>query len=226
MISAKWQSAKCKKRRTGPLGIPLCSCSILHFALSLGLCRVGSLRHLILHGLLAERKGDLGTAAGGLSEGTVGAGPRDALDVYRDLAQLNLRTGHTEAALHAAMRVRDLAPTESSSFLFLGHVYVARGDLAMAAQECEKALELDPENTKALENLANYYSTLNPQKALDYYKRYLAIDPEDAEIYFQMGFLYTKKKTIPWPKPSCRLQKIDRPGSSSGGFPSGPGRTL
>lgn len=144
-----------------------------------------------LHGLLAERKGDLSTAALDYQK-AVELDP-DALEVYRDLAQLDLRTGHTEAALHAAQRVRDLAPAESSSFLFLGHVYVARGDLAMAAQEYEKALELDPQNEKALENLANYYSNINPKKALSYYKRYLEIEPDDAEIYFQMGFLYQKQ---------------------------------
>ena len=147
-----------------------------------------------LHGLLAERKGDLGAATADYQK-AVELDP-DALEVYRDLAQLNLRTGHTEAALHAAQRVRDLAPAESSSFLFLGHVYVARGDLALAAQEYEKALELDPENLKALENLANYYSTLNPKKALDYYKRYLTLEPDDAEIYFQMGFLHQKEGDI------------------------------
>jgi len=148
-----------------------------------------------LHGLLAERKGDLTTALSDYQK-AVDLDPQ-ALEIYRDLAQLNLRTGHTEAALHAAQHVRDLAPTESSSFLFLGHVYVARGDLAMAAQEYEKALELDPQNLKALENLGNYYSAINTRKALEYYSRYLVIEPDDAEIYFQMGFLYQKDGDLP-----------------------------
>src|SRR5258708_3985369 len=148
-----------------------------------------------LHGLLAERKGGLATALSDYQK-AVELDPQ-ALEVYRDLAQLNLRTGHTEAALHAAQHVRDLAPTESSSFLFLGHVYVARGDLAFAAQEYEKALELDPQNLKALENLGNYYSAINNKKALEYYKRYPEIEPHDAEIYFQMGFLHQKNGDTP-----------------------------
>src|SRR5260221_14622074 len=82
-----------------------------------------------LHGLLAERKGDMATALADYQK-AVELDPQ-AIEVYRDLAQLNLRTGRTDAALRAAQRVRDLAPTESSSFLFLGHVYVARGDLAL-----------------------------------------------------------------------------------------------
>lgn len=147
-----------------------------------------------LHGLLSERKGDLTTALSDYQKATE-IDPQ-ALEVYRDLAQLNLRTGHTEAALHAALRVRDLAPAQSSSFLFLGHVYVARGELAMAAQEYEKALELDPQNLKALENLANYYSAINARKALEYYNKYLEVDPDDAEIYFQMGFLYQKEGDV------------------------------
>src|SRR6266513_842647 len=126
----------------------------LLFALLFLLCRHASasseLYTRYLHGLLAERAGDLSTALSDY-EKVVQLDP-SALEVYRDLAQLNLRTGHTEAALRAAQRVKDLAPTESSSFLFLGHVYVAHGDLAMAAQEYAKALQLDPNNLKALEN--------------------------------------------------------------------------
>src|SRR4051812_2422484 len=120
-----------------------------------------------LHGLLAERKGDLGTALSDYEQ-AVELDPQ-ALEVYRDLAQLNLRTGHTEAALHAAQRVRDLAPTESSSFLFLGHVYVARGDLGLAAEEYEKALKIDPENFKALVELGHYYAAISTPNARAYH---------------------------------------------------------
>ena len=148
-----------------------------------------------LHGLLAERKGDFVTALSDYQK-AADLDPQ-AIEVYRDLAQLNLRTGRTDAALRAAQRVRDLAPAQSSSFLFLGHVHVARGDLAMAAQEYEKALELDPRNLKALENLGNYYSSINAKKAIEYYKRYLDISPKEAEIYFQMGFIHQKGGDTP-----------------------------
>jgi len=63
-----------------------------------------------LTGLLAERSGDLATAVSDY-EKVVQQDPA-ALEVYRDLAQLNLRTGHTEAALHAARAGQRLAPTE------------------------------------------------------------------------------------------------------------------
>ena len=48
-----------------------------------------------LHGLLAERKGDLATALADYEKAA--AMDPQALEVYRDLAQLNLRTGRTEA---------------------------------------------------------------------------------------------------------------------------------
>jgi tetratricopeptide (TPR) repeat protein len=143
-----------------------------------------------LHGLLAERKGDLATALSDYRKAV--ELDANATEVYRDLAQLNLRTGRTEDALHAAQRVRDLAPKEASSFLFLGHVHFARGDLSMAAQAYEKALQLEPKNLRALENLGDYYARSNPKKAMEYYKRYLDIEPRDAEIYFQMGTLNQK----------------------------------
>lgn len=148
-----------------------------------------------LHGLLAERKGDFTTALSDYQK-AVELDPQ-ATEVFRDLAELNLRTGRTDAALRAAQHVRDLAPSQSSSFLFLGHVHVARGNLALAAQEYEKALELDPQNLKALENLGSYYSSINGKKSLDYYERYLKIEPEDPEIHFQLGFIHQKLGDTP-----------------------------
>ena len=147
-----------------------------------------------VRGLMAERAGDLKTALKEYQK-VVAEDPR-ALEVFKDIAQLSLRTGRTEDALRAAEHAKDLAPDDPESHLFLGDVYVARGDLSKAVQEFEKTLQLDPENLRAMENLGNYYSAFDVNRALEYYNKYLVLSPREAEIYFQIGFLYEKNNNI------------------------------
>ena len=144
-----------------------------------------------LRGLVEERAGNTGPALEAY-EKVVQEDPQ-ALEAFRDIAQLRLRMGQPDAALKAAERVKELAPADPSSFLFLGNVYVAQGDLAKAAEAYESVLKLDPANLRALENLGNYYAILDPDKAIAYYQRYLDVDPRDADIYFQMALVYQKR---------------------------------
>ncbi|MFA5975769.1 MAG: tetratricopeptide repeat protein [Elusimicrobiota bacterium] len=143
-----------------------------------------------VRGLAEERAGNIAKALEAY-EKVVQQDPQ-ALEVYRDIAQLNLRLGRLDAALQAAEKVKNLAPNDPSSFLFLGNIRVAQGNLAKAAEAFEKALQLDPGNLQALESLGNYYSVLDADKALGYYQRILVINPNDAETYFQMGVLHQK----------------------------------
>jgi tetratricopeptide (TPR) repeat protein len=143
-----------------------------------------------LRGLIEERAGHGAQALEAYQE-VVKQDPQ-AIEVFRDIAQLSLRMGRPEAALKAAERVRELAPKDPASFIFIGNVQVAQGNLAKAAEAYEQALKLDPQNLNALENLGNYYSILDPQKALVYYHKYLDIQPGEAEVYFQIGQLEQK----------------------------------
>lgn len=143
-----------------------------------------------LRGLSEERAGHI-TKALDAYERVVQQDPQ-ALEVFRDIAQLHLRLGHPEEALKAAERVKELAPKDPASYLFLGNVRVAQGNLAKAAEAYEEALKLDPQNLRAMENLGNYYAILDPTKALSHYQRYLDTDPNEPEIYFQMGLIHQK----------------------------------
>lgn len=161
-----------------------------------------------LQGLLEERAGHPAKALEAY-EKVVQEDPQ-ALEAFRDIAELRLRMGQPEAALRAAERVQALAPGDPTSFLFLGNVLVAQGDLAKAAEAYEKALKLDPKNLRALENLGNYYAILDPDRALGFYERYIEIDPRDADIYFQMALVHQKRgnlaKALPLYKQSLDLE--------------------
>lgn len=143
-----------------------------------------------LRGMLEERAGNLNKAIVSY-EKAVQQDP-EAIEVFRALAQVNLRLGQAEPALRAAERARDLAPQDPSSLIFLGNVFVAQGNLAKAADSYQQALALDPKNLRALENLGNYYAMVDPEKSLDYYQRYLDIDPNDPEMIFQIGMAQHK----------------------------------
>ena len=90
-------------------------------------------------------------------------------------------------------------PKEKEAHYELAFYYRGRGMFNEAAQEYQKALDLDPNMAHALNMLAYTYSDLgNYNKAIEVFKRYAVVKPEDAnpldsiaELYFQMGDLDT-----------------------------------
>lgn len=143
-----------------------------------------------LRGIVEERSGHNAKALEAY-ERAVAQDPQ-ALEVYRDIASLQLRLGRPEEALKAAEAVKKLAPQDPASLIFMGNVQVAAGNLAQAADSYEAALKLDPNNLSALENLGNYYAMLDPQKAVPYYERYLTLSPGAGDILMQLGLVYHK----------------------------------
>ncbi len=173
----------------------------MFFALSFSLfalsCRgfaSGDSYYSYLQGMQEERAGHPDKALEAY-EKVVQEDPQ-ALQAFRDIAELRLRLGQPDAALSAAQHVKDLAPSDPASFIFLGNVFVAQGSLSKAAEAYAQALKLDPDNLRALENLGNYYALLDPDKALSYYQRYLELDSRDADIYFQMALVYQKRGNL------------------------------
>src|SRR5947208_10271646 len=93
-----------------------------------------------LQGMVEERSGNAAKALEAY-EKVVKEDPQ-ALQVYRDIAELRLRMGQPDAALRAAERVKDLAPGDPMSFIFVGNVLVAQGYLAKAVEAYDGAAKL------------------------------------------------------------------------------------
>ena len=57
------------------------------------------------------------------------------------------------------------------------------GLLDMARQGYQKALQIDPKNKQALLALANFYTKIgDKERALETYKKYMTLNPKDAEV--------------------------------------------
>jgi len=80
--------------------------------------------------------------------------PRSA-EAYGALSQVYQEQGRTDDAITAIQKAIDLAPEDSASIwvVKLGSYYYAKGDMANAAKQWKKGLEMDPENVNARYNL-------------------------------------------------------------------------
>lgn len=114
--------------------------------------------------------------------------------VYKQALNLALHIGKVEDAAQWAEFVVKADSGASDNWVLYGNVKWARNDVDGAAAAYEKAYALDPANYEALYQLASLWSSKNPDKAVDYLKKYLALRPDDAaEIYYQMAVLYNLK---------------------------------
>ncbi len=97
-----------------------------------------------------------------------------------------------DAAVNAALRQ---FPSDPAVHNFAGVVAAQRGQFEPAREHFEQAIRLAPREAAAYENLGRLYqehAASDPSarpKALDTYKRLLAIDPSNAEGLFQAGLL-------------------------------------
>ena len=76
-----------------------------------------------------------------------------------------------------------------------GNEYYEAMQFAEAAEEYEKALELEPENVDVMSNLgATYYRLGELDKAIEVYTRAIAIAPKDAGIRSNLAAAYVQKQ--------------------------------
>ncbi len=74
----------------------------------------------------------------------------------------------------------------------IGNAYVQAGKIEIALLYFEEALNINPKNFSAVEDLG-FFNDLegNFEKSIDYYNRYLDIDPFNFSIWFNLGFSHS-----------------------------------
>jgi serine/threonine protein kinase/Tfp pilus assembly protein PilF len=100
-----------------------------------------------------------------------------------------------EKKLRLLLELTKKYPQEKDAHFELGFFYQGRGDNAAAAEECEKALALDPNFGYAMNQAAYIYAEMGDvEKAIQYFQRYAAINPGEpnpidsiAELNFRLG---------------------------------------
>jgi len=117
--------------------------------------------------------------------------------LYIEAAYASAIESDPEKRLGILKEIAQKYPKEKQVHYELAGYYKNRGSFDQAVQEYTKALELDPSFGYALNELAYAYSDIrNFEKALEYFQKYAALLPGDAnpvdsigETYFRMGKL-------------------------------------
>jgi len=82
-------------------------------------------------------------------------------------------------------------PNEKRAHVMLAVQYNLEGSVHRVIEELHKALELDPSYGEALNELAYRYAAIGDYAtAIEYFKRYAAVSPGDANPFDSMGDLY------------------------------------
>jgi lipopolysaccharide biosynthesis regulator YciM len=101
------------------------------------------------------------------------------LHILMRLAEVYTSDGQAEAALETYNRIAELNP-KFNVYNNRGFLRLLEGDLEGAEDDFRKALHLDPDLVRAIENMASLYvNTDRLEQARPYVKRLLELDPEN-----------------------------------------------
>lgn len=146
-----------------------------------------------MNGLVLERKGSYDSA---LQEykATMLLDPQSVF-VYKQALNLALHLGKVSDAEEWVGYVVRVDSGSAENWVLYGNVQWAKGDIEAARAAFEKAAVLDKENTDAVYQLASLWSAKNPDKSIEYLKKYLRLKPdEESEVQYQLALLYNAKK--------------------------------
>jgi tetratricopeptide (TPR) repeat protein len=87
-------------------------------------------------------------------------------------------------------------PANKAAHYDLGVIYQQQGDSTDAVNQYKEALAVDPKFKPALWNLAIIQTLSDPQEAIALYTELLTLNPNDANVNFNLGLLmYTQGQT-------------------------------
>lgn len=107
-----------------------------------------------------------------------------------DLGSGENRITTTENLLDAALEAVKLDPSDSFAHLVLGIAYHWSGQYDLMEPECERALELNPNNANALQSKGHALSlTGRPNEGIPFIEKAISLNPQDPRNYLYYSFL-------------------------------------
>lgn len=113
------------------------------------------------------------------------------IDCRLNLVKLHASIQNFEPALRYANEVLEIDPYNAEAYLYKGVIVRdSRRDTTLALNYFQKATELDQNYVEALDLLAVTLANQKDTLAQYYYQRILAIQPNNADVYYKLGVLY------------------------------------
>ncbi|MEI7528556.1 MAG: tetratricopeptide repeat protein [Elusimicrobiota bacterium] len=145
-----------------------------------------------MNGMVQERRGNYDLAMQEYRR-TLALAPGE-VTVHKQALNLALHVGKLEDAARWAEFIVKTDSSSAENWVLYGNVKWAGGAIEAARGAYEKAAGLDPSNHEALYQLASISSSKEPDKAIAYLQKYLALRPEDSpDVYYQIAVLYNAK---------------------------------
>jgi Tfp pilus assembly protein PilF len=145
-----------------------------------------------------ERMGKLGEAEK-LYQECLQRDPNHA-DCRQALCVLLVRQGRRDEAVQMVEAWLTREPTRSDAYALDGWLQHQVGDLPQAQGRLQQALKFDPNNTRALTELALVYESLSsPERALALYERSLDVERNQSEVIDRVNRL--KAQGVSYPRP-------------------------
>jgi len=144
--------------------------------------------------LLLEETGKL-SEAGEQYEKALGLRPDD-IQGELSLATFYLRAKETDKAYSHLLRVVEKGQATADIYIALSEIERARNNTGKSREYSEKALQIDPQNTKLLRQLgASYYEEKNFTKAVPVLEQLTKLEPANADALFLLGKSYEQLKS-------------------------------
>ncbi|MGA3262539.1 MAG: tetratricopeptide repeat protein [Terracidiphilus sp.] len=125
-------------------------------------------------------------------------GDPDVMTVMALWSNLMGRPEDAETYSRKALAANPAFVTEITARLYLSDALLAQDQLDEAAQECRKALAIEPDNYAALNHLGIiFYRQGLTEEALKELRLSLAIQPDQAMVHSQIGMILMKTQRLP-----------------------------
>ena len=124
---------------------------------------------------------------------------KDDLEVMEYLAGLERENGNRPRAIQILERMIGLAPTNDVYHFTLGAIYDEHKDKARCVAYMQKAIDLNPENSAALNYLGYTWAEqgIRLDEAEDLIRRALQVEPDDGFYIDSLGWVYYQRGEYP-----------------------------